>query len=71
MITKEEKLLILLKHQPYITEFDLAEYQEIYFEGSAWGKSVPYKPDGTGGLRRFTFIEYVDYVMTEDLDDVL
>lgn len=70
MITKEEKLLILLKH-PYMTEIDLNEYIEFYYEGSYAAPPMPYKPDGSGGLRRFTFIEYVDYVMTEDLDDVL
>lgn len=30
MITKEERLLLLLKWAPYITNFDIDEYSELY-----------------------------------------
>ncbi len=69
MITEEEKLLVYMKHQPYITNFDIREYVEMYVEGSAYGPQVPYKTD-QNGLRRFTFTEFVDWMMSpRNLED--
>jgi hypothetical protein len=71
MVSEEEKLLVLMKHQPYMTMFDIKEYVEMYTEGSPFGQQVPYKTDPVLGLRRFTFSEYVDFMMSGNDDDDL
>lgn len=69
MVTQEEKLIVLLKHQPYITMFDINEYVEMYDEKGKWYHpcSVPYEEDN-GKLRRYTFTEFVDFMMAPEED---
>jgi hypothetical protein len=72
MITQEEKLLVFIKHQPYMTMFDVNEYVEMYEPEGHWAQPIPYITDN-GKLRQMTFIEYVDMMMNssheEDYDD--
>lgn len=61
MISDQEKLVVLLKYQPYITKSDVDFYAEAY--NGVWAyEPVPYKEDGTN----YTFLEYVDWL--EELD---
>jgi hypothetical protein len=61
MISKEEKLLVMMKHQPYLQESLLREYVEMYTQGDTWAP-VPIIV-GKTGLRQATFTEYVDWII--------